>query len=204
MTLWSGDADLVLASGSAARAGLLANAGLRFDIVPARVDEAAIKHAARAARMSADATALRLADAKAAEVTAARPDALVIGADQLLVCESRWFDKPHDIDAAHRQLLELRGRTHTLVTACACHRGSAVLWHHVETPRLTMRRFSDTFLDAYLRLEANHVTTTVGAYRLEGPGIHLFDFIQGDHSAILGLPILPLLAFLRRMGVLAA
>jgi len=194
---------LVLASASSVRRALLESAGLRFEARPAAVDEAMIKEAARAETIPAIDTALMLADAKAERIARRDPDALVIGCDQLLVCDDAWFDKPVDLDAARAQLAALRGKTHDLVTAVVCHRHGARVWHHVATPRLVMRPFSDGFLDAYLDAEAGHVTQSVGAYRLEGPGIQLFARVQGDHDAILGLPLLPLLEFLRGHGVLA-
>lgn len=193
---------LVLASASASRRAVLTAAGLRFDVHPADVNEAALKHAARSEKADATTAALRLADAKAAWVAAAMPDALVIGADQILVCNGAWFDKPADHAAARTQLQTLRGRTHILATAVVCRRGGRSLWQYVAEPRLVMRRFSDGFLDAYLAMEGGHVLGSVGAYRLEGPGAHLFSRVNGEHTAILGLPLLPLLEFLRRSGVL--
>lgn len=130
------------------------------------------------------------------------PDALVIGADQILVCDGTWFDKPADVATARTQLSALRGRTHVLATATVCCQAGQRRWRHVAKPRLTMRPFSDAFLDAYLAAEAADLTSTVGAYRLEGSGIHLFNRVAGAHDAILGLPLLPLLGFLRRTGVL--
>lgn len=193
---------LILASASSSRRSLLAAAGLRFSVVPAQVDEDAVKRAARTDGASAADTALALADLKAAQVAGRNPAALVIGADQILVCDGAWFDKPADPAAARAQLSTLRGKTHTLATGVVCHHGSTRLWHHLAEPRLTMRSFSDGFLAAYLAVEGESVTTTVGAYRLEGRGVHLFDRVDGDHAAILGLPLLPLLGFLRQHGVL--
>ncbi len=193
---------LVLASQSAARAALMQAAGLRFVARPARVDEAAVKEACRAEGLDASETALALAELKASRVR--DPSALVIGADQLLVCEGAWFDKPADLSAARTHLQALRGRRHTLVTAVVCQRGGQTVWHHVAVPALTMRPFSDAALDAYLDAEGGALLHCVGAYRLEGLGIHLFDRIEGEHAAILGLPMLPLLGFLRQHGVLAA
>lgn len=194
---------LVLASASAARRAVLEAAGLRFDAIPAEVDETALKRRCQADGLEAGDTAQVLADAKALWVARRQPDALVIGCDQLLVCDGRWFDKPADPAEARAHLLALRGRTHTLVTAVSCRMGERLLWQTVARPRLTMRAFSDAFLDAYLDHEAAHVTSSVGAYRLEGPGVQLFDAVEGEHAAILGLPLLDLLAFLRRCGVLA-
>lgn len=195
---------LVLASASAARRSVLTEAGLRFEAVPAAVDEAAIKEAARAEGIPPADAALMLADAKAERIARRHPDALIIGCDQLLVCEGSWFDKPVDVATARAQLQSLRGKSHELVTAVVCHRHGGRVWQHVAVPRLTMREFSDAFLEAYLAAEAEHVTQSVGAYRLEGLGAHLFSRIQGEHPAILGLPLLPLLAFLRQHGVLLA
>jgi septum formation protein len=193
---------LILASASTARRAVLEAAGLRFEAIAAAVDEAAIKESARAEGYPAADAAMMLAEAKARRIAARRPEALVIGSDQMLVLEDRWFDKPESIEDARRHLEALRGKTHQLVTAVLCWRGGQRIWQHVATPRLTMRPVSDEFLDAYLALEGDQVTTTVGAYRLEGPGIHLFDKVEGEHAAILGLPLLPLLGFLRQHGAL--
>lgn len=129
------------------------------------------------------------------------PGALVIGADQILDCAGVWFDKPPDLDHARAHLVALRGREHRLATAVCVVRDGQRLWHHREAPRLTMRAFSDAFLDAYIALEGRAMLVSVGGYRLEGPGVQLFSTIAGDHSAILGLPLLPLLEFLRGHGV---
>lgn len=193
---------LVLASASAARRAVLAGAGLRFEAVSAAVDEAAIKEAAQAEGIPPAEAALMLADAKAGRIARRNPESLVIGCDQLLVCEGGWFDKPADVAAARAQLQALRGRTHELVTAAVCHRHGRRIWQNVAVPRLTMREFSDAFLDAYLAAEGEHVTASVGAYRLEGPGVQLFAQVSGEHAAILGVPLLALLAFLRQHGVL--
>lgn len=195
--------QLILASASRSRRELLEAAGLRFTTQPAHVDEAEVKRSAKASGASATDTALLLAELKARRVATREPDALVIGADQILVCDGDWFDKPSDVVAARQQLLQLRGRSHTLVTAVLCQRGGQRLWHTVAEPRLTMRQFTDAFLETYLAEEAEAVSSTVGAYRLEGLGVHLFKRIEGEHSAILGLPLLPLLGFLRQHGVLA-
>ena len=193
---------IILASASTARRAVLEGAGLRFETRVAGVDEDAIKQAAQAEGISADEAALILADAKAERVARAAPDALVIGADQLLVCEGAWFDKPTDMAAARTHLQRLRARQHELVTALVCHRGGQRIWQHVAKPRLTMRDFSDAFLDAYLAAEGEALLSSVGAYRLEGHGAQLFDRIEGDQPAILGIPLLPLLGFLRQHGVL--
>lgn len=192
---------LILASASTARRAVLAAAGLRFAVRPAAMDEAAIKRAARSQGLDATAAALRLADAKAGAVAAQEQRAVVIGADQILVCDGAWYDKPEDMAAARRTLLALRGRTHELATAVVCRTGEQTLWQHVALPRLTMRAFSEQFLDAYLAAEGPQVLGSVGAYRLEGAGVQLFAQVEGDHASILGLPLLPLLEFLRSSGV---
>jgi len=192
---------LVLASASASRRALLAAAGLAFAVRPAEVDEAAAKLAARAEGIDARQAALRLAELKARRIAMDDPTAMVIGADQILVCDGVWFDKPANVAAAREQLRALRGRSHVLATAVACQQGGLCTWRHIAEPRLAMRDFSDEFLEDYLAEEADDVTSTVGCYRLEGRGVHLFDRIDGEHSAILGLPLLPLLAFLRTQGV---
>ena len=193
---------LILASQSQARATLLRAAGVAFDQRPADMDEAAVKAAMRKERAGADELALALALLKARRVQA--EGAVVIGADQVLVCDGQWFDKPPDMASARAQLRSLRGRTHTLMTAVVCLQDGTVLWRCLACPALTMRPFSDEFLDAYLALEGGAILSSVGAYRLEGLGIQLFDRIEGDHAAILGLPLLPLLGFLRQHGVLTA
>jgi septum formation protein len=171
-----------------------------FEAVPTGIDEALIKRDAAARGLNAGDTALMLAEAKARAVT--RPAAMVIGCDQILACDDVWFDKPPHLDAARVQLQRLRGRAHVLQTASLVMRDGAVLWRHLATPRLVMRNFSDSFLDWYLAEEGERLLGAVGAYRLEGPGIQLFEQIDGDHSAILGLPLLPLMGFLRGVDMI--
>lgn len=195
---------LILASQSLSRRALLEGAGLDFEAMPSAVDEAAIKESAQAEGVSAADTAILLADAKAARIARRHPEAAVIGADQLLVCEGEWFDKPVDVAAARNHLLKLRNRAHELMTAVVVWRNGQRAWHHLATPRLAMRDFSDAFLDEYLAREGGFVTSSVGAYRLEGMGIQLMRDIRGEHTAILGLPLLPLLAYLRDAGVVKA
>lgn len=193
---------LILASSSTARAALLREAGLRFDVEPAAVDEAEARSAAAAEGASAGEAAMWLAEMKARRVSGRHPDAVVIGADQILVCEQVWFEKPVDLAAARQHLLALRGRTHVLATAVLCFVAGQRVWQHLAQPRLGMRMFSEGFVDVYLAAEGDRVLSSVGAYRLEGLGVHLFERIEGEHSAILGLPLLPLLGFLRQHGVL--
>jgi septum formation protein len=199
VTLQSSGIRLILASASASRRALLEAAGLTFEVHPSGVDESEVK---QSADRDAIATALALADLKAQAVARQEPDAVVIGADQILVCDGAWFDKPADAGAAADQLRTLRGRTHELATAVVCYAKGARIWQHTDTPRLTMRDFSEEFLQAYLLAEGEAVTGSVGAYRLEGLGAHLFTSIAGDHATVLGLPLLPLLGFLREIGLL--
>jgi septum formation protein len=196
--------SLVLASASTARARLVAAAGVDFRVEPAELDESFLRQACRAEGRDAAGCALALAEAKARQVAGRSGRAVVIGADQLLVCAKVWFGKPADLGQARTQLQALRGRTHELVTAvCAVQDGSR-LWHAVSTPRLTMRYFTDAFVDDYITAEGADILGSVGAYRLEGRGVQLFEHIEGDYFAILGLPLLELLGFLRTEGVLLA
>lgn len=194
---------VVLASGSRTRAEMLERAGVRVTLAPAAVDEEEIKLAARAEGAPVEDVAEALAELKAQRVTRKHPGALVIGADQMLECEGRWFDKPADRDAARAQLQDLRGKTHRLVSCAVVIRDGERLWHHVDRARLTMRPFSDAFLDSYLNAAGDDVLGSVGAYHLEGLGAQLFHRVDGDFFTILGLPLLPLLGFLRVHGVIA-
>jgi septum formation protein len=193
---------LVLASSSKVRARLLRDAGVSFEAVGSDVDEDEIKQ--RHADMDVESLARALAKAKAAAVARLKPDAFVIGADQILECEGRRFDKPKDMSGASGHLKYLRGRTHRLVTAVVVRRGAVNLWENVSEPRLTMRSFSDSFLADYLKCAGNAVLSSVGAYQLEGLGAQLFEHIEGDYFSILGLPLLPLMSFLRSEGALVA
>ena len=198
------DETLILASASAVRKNLLVAAGLQFCVQPALVDEDAIKRRYKIERRSAADCTLALAEAKACEVAESHRDALVVGADQILACDGDWFSKPADLAGARAQLQVLRGRTHELVTAACVVFDAARIWHTVVSAKLTMRHFSETFLDAYLDAERTAILGSVGAYQLEGRGIQLFADIQGDYFGILGLPLFELLGFLRSRGSLAS
>lgn len=195
--------ELVLASTSITRQRLLREAGLRFDSQAPGVDEDEVKVSLKAESAGAAQIAETLAELKALRVSARRPGALVIGADQVLDCNGVLFDKPPDLAHARAQLQALRGKTHVLATAVCVSQNGARLWHHNAQARLAMRPFSDAFLDDYLKAAGEDVLGSVGVYRLEGLGAQLFSRIDGDFFTILGLPLLPLLDFLRGRGVLA-
>ena len=194
-------AAVILASASRFRAQMLEAAGVPAAVDPPSVDENAVKTAMRVRGLDAAETAEALAALKAQQVSGRRPGALVIGADQMLECDGAWFDKPADLAEARQTLLALRGRTHELVTAVCVVRDGLILWHHVARARLTMRPFGDRFLDSYLDRIGSAACDSVGAYQLEGLGAQLFSRIAGDHFTIVGLPLLPLLDFLRGHGV---
>jgi len=194
---------LILASASTARAALLAGAGLDFTIVPSAFDEDAVKREALRRGDSPVTCVELLAVAKASAVSRLHPGALVIGADQLLATDTCWFDKPRDLEAARGQLRLLRGRTHQLATAACVVRAGRTLWQAHSLPELTMRDFSDSFVETYVAAEGDALLGSVGSYRLEGRGVQLFERISGDYFAILGLPLVELLGFLRDRKVLA-
>ena len=199
-----GGQPVVLASASAARAAILTGAGIEVLRDPAGIDEDEIKHSFRAAGGDAAACATALAETKAIRVSARHPDTLVVGADQMLDCAGTWFDKPRDRSEARAQLAALRGKRHELVSAVAVVKNGAVIWRLVDRPRLTMRAFSDRFLDAYLAALGDEALASVGVYQLEGLGVQLFERIEGDYFSILGLPLLQLVDFLRSNGVVMA
>ncbi|WP_119418351.1 Maf family protein [Desertibaculum subflavum] len=195
--------SLVLASASIARARLLREAGIEITVAPVGIDESAVKQSLAAEKASADDVATILAETKAARGSLSAPGALVLGADQMLSCGDAWFDKPPDLDHARAQLKALRGKAHRLHCAAALARDGQVIWRHVERASLHMRDFTDGFLDGYVAAEGEALLTSVGAYRLEGPGVQLFSRIDGDHFVIQGLPLLALLEQLRALQVLA-
>ena len=202
MGLWLAPQPLVLASASAVRRTLLEAAGIAVEVRPASLDERAIE--AGAPSDDPAIVAVLLARAKALRVAADVPGRLVVGADQTLALGRRRFDKPADRAAARAQLQALAGRTHALHAAVAVVRGRDVLFEHGSIARLTMRPLTEAFLDRYLDAAGAAVTASVGAYQVEAIGIELFERIDGDHFTVLGLPLLPLLAYLRTEGSLAA
>jgi septum formation protein len=197
--------EIVLASASRARRELLAAAGVAFTVQAADVDESSIRAELRGkgARVPPRRVAEVLAAAKAKDVGSKRPGSLVIGADQVLALGEDLLSKAPTLEAARTTLRKLRGRTHELHSAVAFAEKGKVTWAHVATARLTMRDFSDAFLDDYLLRAGDRVGQSVGAYELEGLGMQLFERIEGDYFTILGLPLLPVLGELRVRGILA-
>ncbi len=200
----SSASKIILASASKSRASLLRAAGVNFEIVPTNADEDAVKHTMKAKGATAAACAEALAELKAVHVSASRPGSFVIGADQMLECDGAWFDKPADENGARSHLRKLRDKTHVLPTAVCVALDGIRIWHYVALPKLTMRAFSESFVEEYLKAAGPAVTTSVGAYQLEGPGAQLFSRIEGDFFTILGLPLLELLTFLREKNVVPA
>lgn len=181
---------------------MLKNAGVAHARDPATIDERAIRDELLKSGATAETAALALARAKAAETATRHPGALVIGADQILECGARWFEKANGADDARRTLRALQGRAHRLVSAVSVQRDAARAWEHVETADLTMRRLGDDEIERYLAEAGPEALESVGVYRLEGIGARLFTRVEGDFFTILGLPLLPLLAFLREAGAL--
>jgi septum formation protein len=188
---------IILASTSSIRRQILQNAGVSFEVLALPVDEQSIKASMNQAGASVIDTAIELAYLKARRVSSKEPALLVLGADQMLEVEGKWLDKPANLAEARDQLQFLRHKTHRLISATVVVRGNVRLWHNVSTAQLTMRDFSDQFLDDYLQKSGDDVLSSVGAYKLENLGIQLFSQIEGDYFTILGLPLLPLLDFLR-------
>jgi septum formation protein len=195
MTLWRDKHPLILASQSRARQSLLANAGINFKAVPAEIDERAVQQASGLSAPG-DIAAL-LAREKALSVSARQPGKYVVGADQTLALGQRLFSKPAGRTQAAEQLRALAGHSHELHSAVAVARDGKILFEHTAIARMTMRRLGEAEIDVYLDEAGEAVTSGVGAYQLEGLGVHLFERIEGDHFTILGLPLLALLGFLR-------
>ncbi len=204
IVLQSDEYRLILASQSAGRAALLKGAGLDFAALPADIDERAVEATLRAGESVVEPADIAevLAIAKAEQISQAHRDAFVIGADQVLALGAKVYEKPASMEAARNNLLQFRGRTHQLYAAVCVARDGQLLWRHVSRADLTMRDFSAEFLGHYLAAAGEEVLSSVGAYRLESVGIHLFEKIEGDYFTILGLPLLPLLDFLRQNGVI--
>ena len=201
MTIWREQFALILASQSRARQMLLANAGISFDAIPADIDERALQ---KNSGLSAPGEiAGLLAREKACFVSSKNPGRYVVGADQTLALGNRLFSKPAGRTQAADQLRLLAGHTHELHSAVAVARDGKIVFSDVVVARMTMRRLDESEIEAYLDQAGQAVTTSVGAYQLEGLGVHLFERIEGDHFTILGLPLLPLLAFLRGEGLLS-
>jgi septum formation protein len=200
----SSSPTLILASASVTRAALLARAGLTVDVRPARVDEEAMRAAFEAESVPPRDIADALAEAKARKVAGTHPDAVVIGCDQVLEFRNRALGKPGSRDAARAQLAALRGQRHALHSAVVLYHQAEPVWRHVGEVRLTMRPFSDAWLDGYLDRNWPDVQDSVGAYKVEAEGIRLFSRIEGDHFTILGLPLLPLLGYLGDRGFIAS
>ncbi len=201
MTVWLGNDPVILASQSRARQMLLGNAGVRFEAVPADIDERAVQ--SNSGLTSPGEIAGLLAREKAIFVSARNPGHHVLGADQTLALKQRLFSKPSGRAQAAEQLRLLAGNTHALHSAVAVARDGKVVFDDVRVARMTMRNLSEGEISAYLDAAGEAVTSSVGAYQLEGLGVHLFERIEGDHFTILGLPLLPLLAFLRSERLLA-
>lgn len=191
---------LILASGSKIRAALLKNAGLEIDIRPSEVDERTVEAPLLKSGVTPEDLAVVLAEVKAADVSQQCPGDLVIGADQVLAYGDERFTKPEDMEAARRQLLRLSGKTHALHSAVAVVRDGKTIWQHVSTAHLTMRDLAPGFVGRYLASVGEVALSSVGAYQLEGRGVNLFEKIEGDYFTILGLPLLPLLQYLRDAG----
>lgn len=189
--------QVVLASGSPIRAELLKRAGVAFEVEVAPVDEAEIRDALKADGTTAEEAAEALAEAKAMRVARLRPDDLVIGADQILDVDGHWLEKPGTKDGARSQLGQLSGRSHRLISAVVVALNGARAWAHVDAAHLSMRALDAHAIDSYLAEAGPGILSSVGSYQIESIGIRLFERVEGDHFTILGLPLLPLVNFLR-------
>lgn len=195
--------SIILASGSASRRSLLANAGIEATSIKPNVDEDAAKVAFRAEGMRVSDQAMRLAELKAVKVSR-NHSGLVIGGDQMLNVDGQPLDKPADMAEARHHLRRLSGKTHRLETAIVIAENGEPVWRHLTSPKLSVRMLDEAFIDHYLKAAGPVILNTVGAYQLEGIGAQLFNRIEGDYFSILGLPLLPLLDYLRVRGVIEA
>ncbi|MGE7473524.1 Maf family protein [Bosea sp. NPDC003192] len=202
-TFWRGDTPLVLASGSATRLQLLEAAGLPVEVIKPDVDERLIEAEFLAMGGPPAGVAAALAEAKALSVSPAHPGRVVLSADQMLICEGRPFHKPEDAAGAEHQIAMLAGRKHELTSAFALALDGRIVGSGASSAELTMRSLTADYIRHYVALAGAAATTSVGGYQLEGLGIHLFETIEGDHSTILGLPMLSLLAVLRNLDLAA-
>lgn len=193
---------IILGSGSRFRRQLLENAGLAVEVDRPQLDERVAERAVEGSGLTPPELAEILAEAKATEVSARNPGRLVVGCDQTMSVEDRLFHKPEDMEAARRHLLALSGRTHELHSAVVLARDGETIWRHVSTARLTMRELDPAFIGRHLARVGAKALESVGAYQIEGEGIQLFEAVEGDHFTIVGLPLLPLLAELRRLGAI--
>jgi len=192
---------IILASGSAIRRKLMEDAGINFKVLTKQVDEAAIKDAMLAEGSRLQDIADALAEAKSLRVSRMEPG-FVIGADQIMVMDNQLFDKPKDMEEARERLKLMRGKPHYLIGAVVISENGQPVWRHLAKTKLTMREFSDEFLENYLEAEGDLVTKSVGAYRFEGLGAQLFSHVEGDFFSILGLSLLPVMDYLRTRGAL--
>ena len=193
---------IILASGSAIRREILTGADIPFEVMKPDVDEDVIKEAGRGEGLDLESLAMRLAEAKCMDI-ASKTDAIVIGSDQIMEFEGCAYDKPIDMKAAKARLMETQGAPHTLINAIAVARDGKIVWRNLDRPTLVMRALSETEIDAYLEAAGPDILHSVGAYQIEKLGSRLFERIEGDHFAVLGLSLYPLLDFLRREGAIA-
>ncbi|OSQ50175.1 Maf family protein [Thalassospira alkalitolerans] len=193
---------LILASSSKARFTMLKNAGVDCEAIASMIDEEGYKQSMKAEGAKAAEAAETLAEMKALRMYRQQPDGIVIAADQMLECNGIWFDKPRDRDNTRAQLLALRGKTHQLVSAAVVYKEGSRIWGKIDTAHLTMRNFTEEWLDDYLDACGDEIYNCVGGYQLEGLGAQLFTEVRGDFFTVLGLPLLPLIGFLRDHGIL--
>lgn len=195
---------LILASSSKARYSMLKNAGVACEAIASMIDEDGYKQSMKAEGASAAEAAETLAEMKALRMYRQQPDGIVIAADQMLECNGIWFDKPRDRDNTRAQLRALRGKTHQLVSAAVIYKEGSRIWGTIDTAHLTVRNFTDEWLENYLDTVGDEIYNCVGGYQLEGIGAQLFTKVRGDYFTVLGLPLLPLIGFLRDHGILKA